>query len=51
VQTATHLDPIAAVTQYSAVLYALQQWETLPAVERVCVVQQRLLRSIDLSTP
>ena len=29
VQTATHLDPTDAFTQYSAGLYALQQWETL----------------------
>ena len=38
-QTATHLDPMAAVTHYSAGLYALQQWETLPAAERARVVQ------------
>ena len=30
VQTATHLDPTAAFAHYSAGLYALQQWETLP---------------------
>ena len=46
-QTATHLDPIAAVTHYSAGLYALQQWETLPAAERARVVQQ-LRRAVQL---
>jgi hypothetical protein len=39
-QTATHLDPTAAITHYSVGLYALQQWETLPAKERARVVQQ-----------
>ena len=39
-QTATHLDSTAAFTHYSAGLYALQQWETLPAAERARVVQQ-----------
>jgi hypothetical protein len=28
VQTATHLEPLNAITQYIAGLYALQQWET-----------------------
>ena len=40
VQTATHLAPTAAFAHYSAGLYALQQWETLPAEERTRVVQQ-----------
>jgi hypothetical protein len=39
-QTATHLDPTTAYAQYSAGLYRLQQWETLPAEERQRVVQQ-----------
>ena len=38
--TAAHLDTTAAFTHYSAGLYALQQWETLPAAERTRVVQQ-----------
>ena len=40
VQTATHLDPTDASAQYSAGLYALQQWETLGPAERTRVVQQ-----------
>ena len=40
VQTATHLDPTDAFAQYSAGLYALQQWETLGPAERTRVVQQ-----------
>jgi len=40
VQTATHLDPTDAFAHYSAGLYALQQWETLPAEARARVVQQ-----------
>src|SRR2546430_960010 len=46
-QTATHLGPTAAFTHYSAGLYALQQWETLPAAERARVVQQ-LRRAVQL---
>ena len=47
VQTATHLEPTAAFTHYSAGLYALQQWETLPAAERARVMQQ-LRRAVQL---
>jgi O-antigen ligase len=48
-QTATHLEPTAAFAHYSTGLYALQQWETLPAEERTRVVQQ--LRSAVLLEP
>ena len=48
-QIATHLAPTAAFAHYSAGMYALQQWETLPGEERTRVVQQ--LRSALLLEP
>jgi len=46
-QTATHLDPTTAFAHYSAGLYGLERWETLPAAERERVVQ-RLQSAVQL---
>jgi hypothetical protein len=46
-QTATHLDPTTAFAQYSAGVYGLERWETLPPEEQQRVIQ-RLRSAVQL---